>query len=194
MSAPALAANAASSIASAVELAPVPATTGTRPAAYSTADLMSRQCSSTSTVGDSPVVPTMTIPAVPLATWKSMSLRRAGRSSAPPSRIGVAIATRLPVSMGTCEPKACILPQWGRPGAGGADRGDPLHDRGPGFTRDFPLFEGDYRHRVRRQRGHRQELVAAQQEVGIDGAPERFVAHGECLVEQDAVRGQRTPQ
>jgi hypothetical protein len=39
---------------------------------------MSRQCSSKSTVGDSPV-PTMTIPDVPLAIWKSISLRSAGR-------------------------------------------------------------------------------------------------------------------
>jgi hypothetical protein len=31
---------------------------GMRPAAYSTASVMSVQCSSTSTVGDSPVVPT----------------------------------------------------------------------------------------------------------------------------------------
>ena len=69
------------------------------PAACSTVALMSRQCSSKSTVGDSPVVPTITMPAVPFAMWKSMSLRSAGRSSAPPSCIGVAIATRLPVSM-----------------------------------------------------------------------------------------------
>ena len=31
--------------------------------------LMSRQCSSTLTVGDSPVVPTITMPDVPFATW-----------------------------------------------------------------------------------------------------------------------------
>jgi hypothetical protein len=58
-------------MASAVELPPVPAITGMRPAAYSTAARTSSQCSSTSTVGDSPVVPTMTIPSLPSATWKS---------------------------------------------------------------------------------------------------------------------------
>ena len=62
-------------MASRVELPPVPAITGMRPAAWSTAVLISRQCSSKSTVGDSPVVPTATIAAVPFATWKSMSLR-----------------------------------------------------------------------------------------------------------------------
>ncbi len=66
--APASFAQAVSSMASAVELAPVPAITGTRPRACSTAVLISRQCSSKSTVGDSPVVPTITMPDVPLAT------------------------------------------------------------------------------------------------------------------------------
>ncbi len=83
----------------------MPAMTGTRPRANSTADLMSRQCSSTSTVGDSPVVPTITIAAVPLWTWKSINRDSAGRSSAPPSDIGVAIATILPVSMGIAGKK-----------------------------------------------------------------------------------------
>ena len=72
--------------------------------------VISRQCSSTSTVGDSPVVPTMTMPAVPLATWKSISLPSAGRSSAPPSCIGVAIATRLPVNIENEPRKGGILP------------------------------------------------------------------------------------
>jgi hypothetical protein len=44
------------------------AITGMRPRVSTTAALMRRQCSSTSTVGDSPVVPTTTMPAVPLAT------------------------------------------------------------------------------------------------------------------------------
>src|SRR5437016_3404291 len=72
---------------------------------------MSRRCSSTSTVGDSPVVPTMTMPAVPCATCKSISLRSAGRSSAPPCRIGVAIATKLPLSIEEEPKKSDILPE-----------------------------------------------------------------------------------
>ena len=83
-----------------VELAPVPAITGTRPRTASTAVLINRQCSSKSTVGDSPVVPTMTIPAVPLSMWNSISRDSAARSSAPPSCIGVTIATMLPVNGG----------------------------------------------------------------------------------------------
>jgi hypothetical protein len=88
-----------SSTASDVEFAPVPAMTGTRRRAKSTAARINWQCSSKSTVGDSPVVPTMTIADVPFATWKSISLPSAGRSSAPPSPMGVAIATMLPVNM-----------------------------------------------------------------------------------------------
>jgi hypothetical protein len=60
---------------------------------------MSRQCSSTLTVGDSPVVPTTTMPEVPDATCQSHRRRSASRSRAPPAFIGVTIATRLPVSM-----------------------------------------------------------------------------------------------
>jgi hypothetical protein len=48
---------------------------GTRPAACSTATRISTTCSSTSTVGDSPVVPTATIAAVPLAMCQSISAR-----------------------------------------------------------------------------------------------------------------------
>ena len=77
----------------------MPAMIGMRPAACSTAVRISSQCSSKSTVGDSPVVPTMTIPDVPFATWKSISLRSAGRSRAPPGCIGVTMAQRLPLSM-----------------------------------------------------------------------------------------------
>jgi len=51
---PAVRANSVSSIASAVEFAPVPAITGMRPAACSTVTRISSQCSSTLTVGDSP--------------------------------------------------------------------------------------------------------------------------------------------
>ena len=49
----------------------MPAMIGMRPAQCSTAVLISRQCSSTSTVGDSPVVPTTTMPSVPSAMCQS---------------------------------------------------------------------------------------------------------------------------
>src|SRR3546814_4346996 len=55
-------------MASWVELPPTPAITGTRPAACSTDTLMICACSSTSTVGDSPEVPTTTNASVPSAT------------------------------------------------------------------------------------------------------------------------------
>ena len=64
-------------MASAVELAPQPAITGTRPADCSTATLMISQCSATSTVGDSPVVPTTPMQSVPSATCQSTSRRKA---------------------------------------------------------------------------------------------------------------------
>lgn len=65
-------------MASAVELAPQPAMMGTRFAACSTATRMISQCSSTFTVGDSPVVPTTPMQSVPSATCQSISLRRVG--------------------------------------------------------------------------------------------------------------------
>jgi len=52
-------------MASRVELAPVPAITGTRLRVSSTTILIMRMCSSTETVGDSPVVPTGTNPSIP---------------------------------------------------------------------------------------------------------------------------------
>ena len=51
-----------SSMASAVELAPAPAMTGTRLAATSTTRRMTATCSLTLSVADSPVVPTATRP------------------------------------------------------------------------------------------------------------------------------------
>ena len=59
----------------AVEFAPVPAMIGTRLAARSTATRINSQCSSWSTVGDSPVVPTATMPFVPSAICHSISRR-----------------------------------------------------------------------------------------------------------------------
>src|SRR3954452_16641449 len=86
-------------MASAVEFPPVPAMMGTRPAAWVTAVSTSRQCSSTLTVGDSPVVPTATMPCVPCSICQSIRCLYASRSRAPSSLMGVAMATRLPVSI-----------------------------------------------------------------------------------------------
>ena len=97
--APAFFADSVSSIASAVELPPVPAMIGMRPRACWTPMRMSSLCSSKLTVGDSPVVPTTTMPSVPSATCQSMSARNRARSRLASSRIGVMIATRLPVIM-----------------------------------------------------------------------------------------------
>src|SRR5260221_7606107 len=83
-------------MASSVELAPVPPITGSRPLARSTVNPMIFLCSSKSTVADSPVVPTETIPSVPLSTCHSTKPSRASQSTAPVGAIGVTSATRLP--------------------------------------------------------------------------------------------------
>ena len=197
-----------SSIASAVEFEPVPAMTGTRFATSSTAVRMSRQCSSRSTVGDSPVVPTMTIPAVPLATWNSMSRPSAGRSSAPPSCIGVAIATRLPVSMGGLRSETAILPHStgagpavvqpaagiaARPGARGADGGEPLDHGRAARGVDAALLERDHG-RARRRRQSPAVRPGASRKSGIRRPAVGLVAAREGLVEQHARRGERRGQ
>src|SRR5512133_1818850 len=92
-------------MASTVELPPVPAMMGMRLAVCSTAILISSQCSSTVTVGDSPVVPTMTMPSVPSAMCQSMSFFRPGRSRLPSACMGVTIATMLPWIMMLCGGK-----------------------------------------------------------------------------------------
>ena len=81
-----------SSIASRVELEPVPAMTARRPRAASTTIPTTRRCSSWDSVGDSPVVPHGTTPSVPLATWNSTS-SRSFASSTSPSLNGVTSAT-----------------------------------------------------------------------------------------------------
>src|SRR5204862_299917 len=89
-------ADSVSSIASAVELPPVPAMIGMRPRACCTAMRISSLCSSKLTVGDSPVVPTTTMPSVPSAACQSMRFLKRARSSEPSSRMGVMMAARLP--------------------------------------------------------------------------------------------------
>jgi hypothetical protein len=85
-------------MASRVELAPVPAMTGTRLRVSSTTTLMTRMCSSWVRVGDSPVVPTGTRPSMPAAICSPTSRRKASSSSAPP-RNGVTSAVITPVNM-----------------------------------------------------------------------------------------------
>ena len=58
-----------SATASVVEFEPVPPMTLQRPRADFTASSMTRICSSWSSVGDSPVVPTGTMPVMPAAIW-----------------------------------------------------------------------------------------------------------------------------
>src|SRR5687767_3341173 len=86
-------------MASRVELAPVPAITGMRLAARSTTRFTTPMCSSTLSVGDSPVVPTATMALVPLETWKSTRRSRALLSTVPSACIGVTSATMLPLNM-----------------------------------------------------------------------------------------------
>ncbi|CAI8951477.1 hypothetical protein EMIT093MI4_70209 [Pseudomonas sp. IT-93MI4] len=88
-----------SSTASRVELAPVPAITGMRPATCLTTALMTAMCSSTSRVADSPVVPTATMAWVPFLRWKSTSLLRLSQSRRPCASMGVTSATILPAIM-----------------------------------------------------------------------------------------------
>jgi hypothetical protein len=56
-----------------VENEPVPAMTGTRPLAIATARFTSSTCSSSVSVGDSPVVPQGTSPAMPPVICRSQS-------------------------------------------------------------------------------------------------------------------------
>ena len=85
-----------SSIASRVELPPAPAMMGTRPAACCTETRITSQCSSTETVGDSPVVPTTPMQSVPSSMCQSIRRRKASKSTLPSSCIGVTSATMLP--------------------------------------------------------------------------------------------------
>jgi len=77
-----------SSIASAVLFDPVPATTFVRFRAICTANSITRACSAMFSVGDSPVVPTGTIPSIPAAICRSISSPKA-LSSTFPLRNGV---------------------------------------------------------------------------------------------------------
>ena len=191
-----------SSIASAVELAPVPAITGMRPAACSTAVRISWQCSSTLTVGDSPVVPTMTIAAVPLADMEvdqvrecgeveravglhrrhdgdetsgdSMLLRRRKRAILPDSpsaaRTAAGAVPRVRTGSAQFEDSRRQARHLARPGPIAAMR---CTTAWPYRTASQPLLERDD---AQPARGRRRATRRAQQERGIGGSAERFVA------------------
>src|SRR5258708_13849255 len=154
--------------------------TGTRFAAYWTAASMSLQCSSTSTVGDSPVVPTITMPLVPSATCQSMSDFNRARSSAPSASIGVTMATRLPESMRRRGP--CGLWESGNfstlflrfPAGGDAlDGGRSRLADGEVLVSDHPQLAA-----------HRFEQFTRYQQVGgIRRLSETLVALRECFVD-----------
>src|SRR5476651_668150 len=114
-----------------------------RPEENSTADSISLQCSATSTVGDSPVVPTITMPSVPSATCQSMSAFRRGVSRAPSASIGVTMATRLPESMRNGDPRAFKERNFSREEGLIAPCRNALHHGGFGL-RDGEILVGDH--------------------------------------------------
>src|SRR5262245_922627 len=97
-SAPASSAPRVSRIASAVELDPVPATTGTRPRATRTTSRTTATCSSCVSVAASPVEPHGTRPWMPPAICASTSAASA-RVSTSPARNGVTRAVRAPLNI-----------------------------------------------------------------------------------------------
>src|SRR5688572_11284239 len=143
-------------------------------AAYSTAASMRRWCSSTSTVGDSPVVPTITMAAVPSATCQSMSAFRRGRSRPPSAAIGVTMATILPESMRSGAGKNAILP-YGKGLL--APRADALQGGGPRLLHHQVLV-GEHPQPA----AHRfQQLARGEQVVRIGRLAEALVAAREGL-------------
>jgi hypothetical protein len=172
-----------------------------RLATCSTAVLMSRQCSSKSTVGDSPVVPddddarraVGDVEIDELAQGRqverpALAHRRRDRDKATGQHRD-AVLTK----MGHFTVTADLQPRAGRPPSIGPDGGQPLDDGRSFLPLHQPLLEGDHRHR-RGEARERQELVAAQEELGFRRPSVSFVAHRERLVEQDAVRCERGAQ
>src|SRR6185369_5423576 len=158
-------------------------------------------------------------PAVPLAAWKSISVRRAGRSSAPPGCIGVTIATKLPVSIENNLGKAPFYPnrsgqgtaarpeigtsargsilrrsslswQQRRPAASAPDGRDALHDRRPRGAYQA-LLEGNDGQSLAQKR---KQFVGGQQMLRIGRAAIGFVAGRECLVQERAAAIQQVEQ
>src|SRR6266581_9796734 len=103
-----------------------------------------------------------------------MSRVSADRSSAPPSCIGVTIATRLPFSIEhhlknrhfTPKRHSLFQTSFGKrrgPRSRAADCGEPLNYRGLRAI-DAPLLEGDYRERFAREL---EQFALLEQEVGV---------------------------
>src|SRR5271170_6823533 len=83
----------------AVLLLPAPVSTVRRPRSCAHARTVSSRSSASRSVADSPVVPPITTPWLPLLAWKSSSRAQASKSTAPLSSIGVTRGTRLPENM-----------------------------------------------------------------------------------------------
>src|SRR6266567_9018056 len=130
-----------------------------------------------------------------------MSRVSAGRSSAPPSCIGVTIATRLPFSIEHHLKKPAFYPETSlvtptplrkrrRPRSRAADGGEPLNYRGLRAI-DAPLLEGDDRERFAREL---EQFALLEQEVGVRRLAVESIAGREGFVDQHAVRRQRGEQ
>src|SRR5437763_6964394 len=155
---------------------------GMRPCECWTAMRISSLCSSKLTVGDSPVVPTTTMPSVPSATCQSMAALKLARSRLASSRIGVMIATRLPVIMrpslvsGRDSSASNMTPA----------RAEALDHRRL-RTLDISLLEGDGHERAEGA----QQLARLQEECGIRGPAVLLVAGHERFIDEHAVFSER---
>src|SRR4051812_46283122 len=161
---------------------------GTRPRACSTATRMISQCSSTVTVGDSPVVPTTPMHCVPSATCQSIRRRSASKSMLWSSRIGVTSATMLPVmvfircvlnrsiltgSLGASRDKRMAR---GRVAAALADRCQPLDEAV--WVGEEAVFVGD----DAQTRRDGQKFTVREKKLGALRPADRLVARRERLV------------
>ena len=135
-----------------------------RPRANSTADLISRQCSSTSTVGDSPVVPTMTIAGGAVRDVEVDQPAERGKIERAAFGHRRRDGDEAAGQHGECRQKSAILPHStrragpvrfsvrrrrggsdGRPRARRADGREPLHrPRCARPRRDEPFLERDH--------------------------------------------------
>src|SRR5436305_2469437 len=155
---------------------------GIRPCECCTAMRISSLCSSKLTVGDSPVVPTTTMPSVPSATCQSMRFLNLARSRLPSSRMGVTIATRLPViiALSFVSGGDFNLPQVP------SLRAKTLnHRRLRPF--DAALLESDRRKACKRL----QQLSGLQQECRIRRPAELFIPCHERFIDEDSLVRQR---
>src|SRR2546425_8813548 len=154
---------------------------GMRPCECWTAMRISSLCSSKLTVGDSPVVPQTEMPSVPSATCQSIRLLKRARSRPQSSRIGVMIATRLPVIMRL----SVSAGDFNLPNVT-ASRAEALNHRRL-RPLDVTLLERDGRQAPERL----QQLAGLEQKRRVRGPAEFFVAHHKGFVNEHALLGQR---